>query len=152
MNHLQRAVEIARRSAVEGGGPFGAVIVLPDGQIVEATNRVTLDNDPTAHAEVSAIRKAAGQWGFDLSGSVLYTSCQPCPMCLTASLWARLDRIVYAATEHDASAAGFDDRVFYEQLTGGLSTVTMSEVIADPLPERNAPFEAWAEYDLRVEY
>lgn len=152
MNALERSIELAVQSAASGGGPFGAVVVLPDGRRFEATNRVTIDNDPTAHAEVSAIRAAAKVAGFDLSGAILFSSCQPCPMCLTAALWARVDTVVYAASADEAAAAGFDDRTFYEQLSGGLQTVTSSLVVEQQLATRNDPFIAWQDNQDRVRY
>lgn len=152
MNALERSIELAVQSATSWGGPFGAVVVLPDGRWFEATNSVTRDNDPTAHAEVSAIRAAAKVAGFDLSGAMLFTSCQPCPMCLTAALWARIDTIVYAATDEDAAAAGFDDRVFYEQLREGIESVTAARVIAEPTDSRLTPFYAWGANATRVDY
>jgi guanine deaminase len=115
---MQRAIELAVQ-AVESksGGPFGAVVV-KDGQIVgEGQNRVTSTNDPTAHAEVEALRAAGGALGtFDLTGCELYTSCEPCPMCLAAALWSRIDSIAFAGTRDDAAAAGFDDKAFYVEL------------------------------------
>lgn len=152
MNALEQAVEVAARSAVSGGGPFGAVVVLPNGDRFEASNSVTRDNDPTAHAEVNAIRAAAKEVGFDLSGATLFSSCQPCPMCLTAALWARIGTIVYAATDEDAAAAGFDDRVFYEQLRDGISSVSAARIIVDPIDSRLAPFYAWGINSSRVDY
>ncbi len=149
---LQQAISLAANSAVSGGGPFGAVLVTQDGQVFEGTNRVTADNDPTAHAEVQAIRSAAKHAGYDLSGATLYTSCQPCPMCLAAALWARVDRIVYAATQEDAADAGFDDSSFYCQLSGGLSTVTDLEIVKEPHPNRLVPFQQWAANAQRTEY
>ncbi len=114
---MKRAITLAEESVKKGGGPFGAVIV-KDGEIVaEAANRVTLDNDPTAHAEVGAIRLAARKMGtFDLSGLDIYTSCEPCPMCLGAIYWARLSHIYYGGTREDAASAGFDDDFIYREL------------------------------------
>lgn len=115
--HMQAAIDLARHSVALGGGPFGAVVV-KDGQIIGAGhNRVTLDLDPTAHAEVVAIRAACAQLGsFRLDGCVLYTSCTPCPMCLGAAYWAHVSELVYAATSDDAAQAGFDDSFIYEEL------------------------------------
>lgn len=152
-NPMQRAIDLATQSAEGDGGPFGAVVVFPDGTWVEGTNGVTKLSDPTAHAEVTAIREAARLISsHDLSGAILFSSCQPCPMCLTAALWARLDRIVYAASADEAAAAGFDDRTFYEQLSGGLQTVTSSLVVEQQLATRNDPFIAWQDNQDRVRY
>ena len=105
----------ATANVADGGGPFGAVIVR-DGELLgEGENRVTRDHDPTAHAEVVAIRRSCAAVGdFSLAGSTLYTSCEPCPLCMSAALWARVDRVVYAADRHDAARGGFDDREFYD--------------------------------------
>lgn len=115
---LRAAIEEARQGMHRGeGGPFGCVIV-KDGRIVaRGNNRVTGTNDPTAHAEVVAIRAACAALGdFQLTGCTLYTSCEPCPMCLGAIYWARPDRVVFAATRQDAAAAGFDDSLIYDEL------------------------------------
>lgn len=114
---MREAIRLADESVAHGGGPFGAVIV-KDGKIMaEATNSVTHDNDPTAHAEVNAIRKACRQLGtFDLKGCVIYASCEPCPMCLGAIYWAGIDRIYYANTRDDAAAVDFADGFIYEEL------------------------------------
>lgn len=114
---MREAVRLSRESVQNGGGPFGAVIV-KDGKLVAgSSNSVTLENDPTAHAEVSCIRKACKALGtFDLSGCVIYTSCEPCPMCLGAIYWAHLDKIYYANDRKDAGAIGFDDDFIYEEM------------------------------------
>jgi tRNA(Arg) A34 adenosine deaminase TadA len=115
---LRRAIALATENVVRGaGGPFGAVIVR-DGQIVaEAANTVTVTNDPTAHAEINAIRTAAKALGaFTLSGCQLYTSCEPCPMCLAAAHWARMEAIYFGASAADAARAGFDDAFLYKEL------------------------------------
>jgi tRNA(Arg) A34 adenosine deaminase TadA len=115
---LRRAIALATRNVESGaGGPFGAVIVR-DGRIVaEGVNTVTASNDPTAHAEVNAIRAAAKALGvFSLAGCRLYSSCEPCPMCLAAAHWARMDCIFYAASAEDAARAGFDDAFLYDEL------------------------------------
>lgn len=115
---LQRAIELGRRTMNEGsGGPFGAVIVRAGEVLGEGANRVLANSDPTAHAEVQAIRDAcAREKNFILAGTVIYASSEPCPMCLAAILWARVGRIVYANGRDVAAAAGFDDTFFYEQL------------------------------------
>lgn len=113
---MRRAVELSAQSVRNGGGPFGAVIVR-NGEIVgEASNSVTKDNDPTAHAEVNAIRRAAAKLGtFNLDGCDIYTSCEPCPMCLGAIYWAHLSHIYYCNTRKDAAEIGFDDDFIYHE-------------------------------------
>ena len=113
---MRRAVELSAQSVRNGGGPFGAVIVR-DGEIVgEASNSVTKDNDPTAHAEVNAIRRAAAKLGtFNLDGCDIYTSCEPCPMCLGAIYWAHLSHIYYCNTRKDAAEIDFDDDFIYHE-------------------------------------
>ena len=150
--HLTRALDLASASATTDGGPFGAVVVAADGRVFEGTNRVTAANDPTAHAEVTAIREAAAGLGtFDLSGCVLYSSCEPCPMCLGAALWARIDRVVFAADRHDAAAAGFDDAAFYEYFEAPDRRDAMP-VRQHPIAQRTAPFEAWLANGARTAY
>lgn len=116
--YMGMAIALAEKNVKDGsGGPFGAVIV-KDGKIVaQSSNSVTSTNDPTAHAEVSAIRLAAKELNsFDLSGCVIYTSCEPCPMCLGAIYWARISKIYYAGTRDDAEEIGFDDKFIYREL------------------------------------
>lgn len=114
---MRRAIELSEESVRTGGGPFGAVIVRGDEIIAEASNSVTIDNDPTAHAEVNCIRKATRRLGtFDLEGCDIYTSCEPCPMCLGAIYWAHLDRIFYGNDRKDAAAIGFDDDFIYQEM------------------------------------
>lgn len=113
--HLALAIDLATANIADGGGPFGAVVVRGGRIIGRGQNRVTRDNDPSAHAEVTAIRAACQELGdFSLAGATLYSSCEPCPMCLSTALWARVDRIVFAADRHDAAAGGFDDLAFYD--------------------------------------
>ena len=114
---MREAIRLSIENVANGGGPFGAVIARGGEIIATGVNRVTASNDPTAHAEVSAIRRAARVLGtFNLSGCEIFTSCEPCPMCLGAIYWARLDRIYYANTKADAAAAGFDDSFIYDEL------------------------------------
>lgn len=116
--HLARAVKLSREHMEHGeGGPFGAVIVRGDAVLAEGWNQVTSTNDPTAHAEVVAIRRACETIGaFSLEGATLYASCEPCPMCLASAYWARISRIVYANTRQDAAAIGFDDAMIYDEI------------------------------------
>lgn len=116
--HLDRAIALARIHMEQGeGGPFGAVIAREGKVLAEGWNCVTSTNDPTAHAEVVAIRRACETVGqFSLEGAVMYASCEPCPMCLAASYWARVSRIVYGATRKEAAAAGFDDSLIYDEI------------------------------------
>lgn len=149
--YLEQAVELAIRNVAEGGGPFAALVVTADGRSYEGINRVTRDNDPTAHAEVVAIRTAAAaSANFDLSGAVLYTSCEPCPLCLAAALWARIDRVYFAADRQGAAAAGFDDAVFYEYFDG--TRPELLPVAHEPIPTSDLPFDAWRNNAERTEY
>jgi tRNA(Arg) A34 adenosine deaminase TadA len=122
-NHKEKfmaeAIKKAEENIISGiGGPFGAVVVRNGKVIAAAGNRVTSNNDPTAHAEVVAIREACNALDtFDLSGCEIYASCEPCPMCLGAIMWARIDKLYYAADRSDAARAGFDDELFYTELS-----------------------------------
>ena len=114
---MKAAIELSVKNIDENGGPFGAVIVKNGEIIAHGVNRVTANNDPTAHAEVTAIREASKKLGtFDLSGCTIYSSCEPCPMCLGAIYWAHLDKLYYANTKQDAMAIGFDDSFIYDEL------------------------------------
>jgi tRNA(Arg) A34 adenosine deaminase TadA len=142
---LRRAIELSREKMLAGeGGPFGAVVV-KDGRVVgEGWNRVTSGKDPTAHAEVEAIRAAARNLdSFKLEGCVLYTSCEPCPMCLAAAYWARIDRVVYGNSHEDAAAIGFDDSFLYEEICRPIERRSMPErrMLAG---EAKAVFDEWA--------
>lgn len=150
---LRRAIALATQNAVSGaGGPFGAVIVR-DGKIVgEGVNTVTATHDPTAHGEVNAIRAAAKALGtFTLTGCELYTSCEPCPMCLAASYWARIEAIYYGACAEDAARAGFDDAFLYGEMRKnvGERTLPATQMLGD---EAWASFAAWLAVPNRVEY
>jgi len=150
---LRRAIAIAAENAASGaGGPFGAVITRGGKLIAEGVNRVTTACDPTAHAEVNAIRQAAAALKtHDLSGCEIYASCEPCPMCLGAILWARLDRVWYAATQQQAAAAGFDDSNFYTQigLPPDQRSIPMTLV---PGSDSDEPFLAWQRFSAKVPY
>jgi guanine deaminase len=140
---IDRVIELAVASVRDNGGPFAALVVR-DGEIVaEGVNRVTSANDPTAHAEIVAIREACRKLGaFQLTGCDVYASCEPCPMCLGALYWARPARVIFAATRSDAAAAGFDDELVYEQISlpHGNRSLPMVRVEA---PGARAPFRAW---------
>ncbi|WP_374361814.1 nucleoside deaminase [Cloacibacterium sp.] len=151
-DYMKRAIKCSCDNVKNGGGPFGAVIV-KDGKIIaEGTNLVTINNDPTAHAEVVAIRNAAAYLNdFNLSGCEIYTSCEPCPMCLSAIYWARIDKIWFANTKTDAKNIGFDDSFIYDE-------------VSKPLEERKIPikqflrnegleaFKLWTEKTNKTEY
>ncbi len=142
--HLAHAVALARaHMEANDGGPFGAVIVRDGKVIAEGWNQVTSANDPTAHAEVVAIRRATAKLGtFLLEGATIYASCEPCPMCFGAVYWAHLDRLVYAGTAADAKAAGFDDAFIYEELRRPLSQRRLTTIHA-PSQEMDAVFADW---------
>ncbi len=151
--HMREAIALAQEHMFAGhGGPFGAVIV-KDGEVVaRGWNAVTSSNDPTAHAEVNAIRAAcAALDSFSLAGCELYTSCEPCPMCLGAIYWAGLDRVYFAATRHQAALAGFSDEALYEEIPKPLEerTLPIVQLLAD---EGGEPFAAWLEKSDRVPY
>jgi tRNA(Arg) A34 adenosine deaminase TadA len=150
---MKQAIELATENVTSGrGGPFGAVIVR-DGQVIATgANQVTATNDPTAHAEVTAIRNACRALGdFSLAGCVIYTSCEPCPMCLAAVYWSRLEAVFYSATASDAAAAGFDDAFLYEEMRKDLGERTVPE--ARMLAERGMEsFDAWRRFVARVDY
>jgi guanine deaminase len=149
---MRNAIQLATDSVAHGGGPFGAVVVR-EGEIVSTgTNLVTSTFDPTAHAEVTAIRRACGELRtFSLAGCVLVSSCEPCPMCLASALWARLDAVLYAADRDDAAVAGFDDRAFYDLFTDP-EAVWPTPVRRVDSATRTAPFEAWQDKADRIDY
>ena len=150
---LRHAIRLATENVVSGaGGPFAAVIIR-DGRIVgEGVNTVTTSNDPTAHGEVNAIRSAAKALGtFTLAGCALYTSCEPCPMCLAAAYWARIDAIYYGASAADAARAGFDDAFLYEEFRREQTARTLpaTQLLGD---EAGASFAAWLAAANKIEY
>ncbi|WP_286929589.1 MULTISPECIES: nucleoside deaminase [Aeromicrobium] len=149
---LSMTIDLAVENVEAGGGPFAALLVR-DGEVVATgQNRVTRDFDPTAHAEVVAIREAGRALGdFSLAGLTLYASCEPCPMCLAASLWARVDRVVYAADRDDAADGGFDDREFYELFARDRATWGIP-VVSARTEAASRPFAAWLERVDRVRY
>ena len=150
---LQDALDLAVENVESGlGGPFAALVVEDDTVLARGTNRVTTVHDPTAHAEITAIRAACQERGhFELEGCTLVSTCEPCPMCLGAIYWARLDRVVYAATRTDAAQAGFDDDHIYEEIDTPPADrrIPMTQHLET---EAQRPFEAWRDYEERVEY
>jgi guanine deaminase len=149
---MRRAIALSENSVKAGGGPFGAVIARNGEVVAEASNSVTIDHDPTAHAEVNAIRQACGKLGtFDLSGCDIYCSCEPCPMCLGAIYWAHLNRIYYANNRKDAAAIGFDDDFIYQEIA--LSPAERKKKMEILLPqEAIRAFEMWRQKTDKTEY
>lgn len=149
---MKAAVELALDNINHGGGPFGAVIV-KDGKIVgQGCNSVTNHLDPTAHAEVMAIRNTCRELGtFILEGCEIYSSCEPCPMCLSAIYWAHIDRIYYACTKHDAAEAGFDDSFIYKQLD---LPADKRKIVAEEHDRESSQkiFEKWMNKEDKTEY
>lgn len=150
---MLEAIKMAEKNIISGnGGPFGAVVV-KDGKIISASgNRVTSTNDPTAHAEVVAIREACTELGtFDLTGCEIYASCEPCPMCLGAIMWARIDKLYYAANRLDASRAGFDDELFYTEMALPYEKRKLkpAQLMQD---EANKVFDRWIEDENKITY
>lgn len=150
--YMLRAIELSEISVQNGGGPFGAVIV-KDGQLVaEGSNCVTQTNDPTAHAEVTTIRNACTALNsFDLNGCEIYTSCEPCPMCLAAIYWARIDRIYYGCNKDDAKEIGFDDSFIYEQieLKPEFRSIPAKQILHKEAIEA---FRMWEHKEDKIEY
>lgn len=150
---MLRAIELSEENVSAGhGGPFGCVIVKDGRVIAEGANQVLRNNDPTAHAEVVAIRRACEALGsFQLTGCEVYTSCEPCPMCMGAIYWARPDRVFYANTKQDAAHIGFDDQFIYDELAVGLDQRKLPIIRMD-LQEAKAGFNAWANKQDRTDY
>ncbi len=151
--HLAHAVRLSRRHMeANDGGPFGAVVVSGGRVLAEGWNQVTTANDPTAHAEVVAIRRACQAMGtFSLAGATLYTSCEPCPMCLSSAYWARIARIVYANTRDEAAAIGFDDAFIYDEVPKDPGDRQLPMVHA-PTEDAAAVFADWMRKADKVEY
>lgn len=150
---LRRSIEVAVENVRLGrGGPFGAIIAREGSIVAEGMNLVTSSLDPTAHAEVVALRRACHALGrFDLRGCEVFASCEPCPMCLAACYWARVDRIWFAATKHDAAEAGFDDSLLYEEIPRAIDErrIPTRQLLWE---EGQAPFQEWGRSPKRVEY
>jgi len=149
---LHRAIEIADEGITKGGGPFGAVITKDGIKISESFNKVVLTTDPTAHAEVIAIREAANVLkSHDLSGCILYSSCEPCPMCLGAIYWAGITKVVYACDRVDAEAAGFSDKLIYKEILLDPSKRKISFLHLTDTDGKKI-FRKWNELDNKIPY
>lgn len=149
---LKKAIEVAETNINDGGGPFGALVVRGNDIIAQAGNRVVAGNDPTAHAEVQAIRLAAALLGtFDLGDCVIYSSCEPCPMCLGAIYWAGIKRVVYSADRHMAAAAGFSDEMIYRELSLPYKerSIEMDQALDQ---EGGNVFSKWENFPDKVRY
>jgi guanine deaminase len=149
---LRKAIEIAASGISSGGGPFGAVISKEGIMIAGSNNRVVLNNDPTAHAEILAIREASRFLKtHDLEGCVLYSSCEPCPMCLGAIYWSGIKRVVYASVRHDAAAAGFDDELIYSEISLDPSKRQVTFLHMEDHKSKEV-FRKWEEYEGKTTY
>lgn len=149
---MRKAIALSVENIKKGGGPFGAVIVKDNRVIATGTNHVTANNDPTAHAEVMAIRKACKKLGtFDLSGCQIYSSCEPCPMCLSAIYWAHIDCLYYGNTKADAKNIDFDDSFIYDEIarTPENRKLKSTQLLAE---EAILAFEIWAKTADKVKY
>ena len=149
---MTRAIELSIESVNSGGGPFGSIIVKNDKVIAEGSNKVTLNNDPTAHGEIVAIREACKKLNnFNLSGCELYSTCEPCPMCLSAIYWSRINKIYYANTREDARKIDFDDSSIYSELQKNINErkIPMTQIMRN---EALKAFELWDKKTDKVKY
>lgn len=153
LRFMRMAIQLATDNVISGrGGPFGAIVVRDSEVIAAEANSVTRTNDPTAHAEVNAIRAACARLGsFQLTDCDVYTSCEPCPMCLAALYWARCRAIYYGNTAHDAAAIGFDDSFLYEEVKRPLDErrIAFRQILRD---EAASSFQAWRTSKQRIDY
>lgn len=150
---LERAIELSKEGMKSGqGGPFGCVVVMGDEIVGEGNNRVTSSNDPTAHAEVVAIRAACEKLGtYQLTECEIFTSCEPCPMCLGAIYWARPKRVIYANTREEAAAIEFDDDFIYKEINASMNERKIP-FIHHPHPMAKAIFEEWKNWEGKIKY
>ena len=149
---MKRAIELSIKSVNNGGGPFGCVIVKDEKIISEGSNKVTSSNDPTAHGEIVAIREACKSINnFSLNGCELYSTCEPCPMCLAAIYWARIDKVYYANTRKDAQKIGFDDSLIYSEFKKSIDKrkISMIQMMRN---EALKAFELWDKKTDKVKY
>ncbi len=150
---MERAIELSKTGMQSGqGGPFGCVVVKGDEIVGEGNNQVTSSNDPTAHAEVVAIRNACEKLGtYQLNDCEIYTSCEPCPMCLGAIYWARPKRVIYANTKEEAAAIEFDDEFIYNEIYSKMSERKIP-FVHYPHPKAKEVFEAWKNWEGKIKY
>ena len=149
---MKRAIELSIKGIANGGGPFGCIIVKDDKIIAEGSNKVTSNNDPTAHGEIVAIREACKKLNnFSLNQCELYSTCEPCPMCLSAIYWARIDKIYYANTKEDAKQIDFDDSLIYTELQKNIDKrkIPMIQILRN---EALKAFELWDQKKDKVKY
>lgn len=149
---MRRAIELSIENAKKGGGPFGALITRKGEVLAESFNLVTALNDPTAHAEINVIRAAAQKLGtFDLSGCVIYASCEPCPMCLAAIYWARIDKVYFASTSSDAESIGFADSLIYNEISRPAKErkIEFKQLLREEALEA---FKVWEKSENKIEY
>ena len=153
LKFMRMAIKLSKKNVEQAlGGPFGAVIVKNGKAVAKSANQVTATKDPTAHAEITAIRKASKKLNrFDLSDCVIYTSCEPCPMCLGAIYWSRISKIYYANTKNDAAEVGFDDKFIYEELDLPLERRQLP-VVQLLREEAIEAFQHWQKSELKIEY
>ena len=150
--YMQRAIELSIESVNNGGGPFGSIIVMDNRIVAEGSNKVTSTNDPTAHGEIVAIRQACKNLNnFNLSGCELYSTCEPCPMCLSAIYWSRIDKIYYANTREDARKINFDDSLIYSELKKNINErkIPMIQMMRN---EALKAFQLWDKKTDKVKY
>ena len=150
--YMQRAIELSIESVNNGGGPFGSIIVMNNRIVAEGSNKVTSTNDPTAHGEIVAIRHACKNLNnFNLSGCELYSTCEPCPMCLSAIYWSRIDKIYYANTREDARKINFDDSLIYSELKKNINErkIPMIQMMRS---EALKAFDLWDKKEDKVKY
>ena len=152
INFMNRAIELSINNIKNNGGPFGCVIVHNNKIIAEGVNKVTSNNDPTAHAEIVAIREACKKLDkFNLQGTQLYTSCEPCPMCLSAMYWAHIDKIFYGNSRHDAAKINFDDKFIYDEFKVKMShrKIPLVQLCSD---DAIKAFKLWEEEENKIRY
>ncbi len=152
INFMNRAIELSINNIKNNGGPFGCVIVYKDKIIAEGVNRVTSNNDPTAHAEIVAIREACKKLDtFNLKGTKLYTSCEPCPMCLSAMYWAHIDKIFYGNSRNDAAKINFDDKFIYDEFKVKMShrKIPLVQICGNNAIKA---FKLWEEEENKIRY